>query len=139
MSSLPVVGAAMTIDELENHRNWLFEKSRDLELQSFIDADVLNGDWTPRADRARKLLDGFKGRVGIHGPFWGFVIASQDPDIRAVVSRRMLQGLDVAPRSAARTWSSTAPIRPGAITTSTTIPASAKASSIIAIRRCGKP
>ncbi|MGM4908731.1 sugar phosphate isomerase/epimerase family protein [Rhizobium sp. 768_B6_N1_8] len=95
MSSLPVVGAAMTIDELETHRDWLFEKSRDLELQSFVNAEVLNGDWTPRADRARKLLDGYKGRVGIHGPFWGFIIASQDPDIRAVVSRRMLQGLDV--------------------------------------------
>ena len=95
MSSLPVVGAAMTIDELENHRDWLFEKSRDLELQSFINADVLNGDWTPRAERARKLLDGFKGRVGIHGPFWGFIIASQDPDIRSVVSRRLVQGLDV--------------------------------------------
>lgn len=95
MSSLPVVGAAMPLSGLEIHRDWLFEKSRDLELQSFVDAEVLNGDWKPLAEHAKQLLDGYRGRLGIHGPFWGFVIASQDPDIRAVVSRRLLQGLDV--------------------------------------------
>ncbi|MFL5012253.1 sugar phosphate isomerase/epimerase family protein [Rhizobium sp.] len=95
MSSLPVVGAAMTLDEVELHREWLFEKSRDLELQSFIDAEVLNGDWAPLAARARRLLDGHGGRLGIHGPFWGFTIASEDPDIRAIVTKRLLQGLDV--------------------------------------------
>jgi sugar phosphate isomerase/epimerase len=95
MSPLPVIGAAMTLGELEIHRNWLFEKQRDLELQDFTTADVLNGDWTPLAERARKLLDGFDGRLGIHGPFWGFTIASNDPDIRAVVAKRLKQGLDV--------------------------------------------
>lgn len=95
MSSLPVVGAAMTLDEVELHRDWLFEKSRDLELQSFIDAEVLNCDWAPLAARTRRLLDGHSGRLGIHGPFWGFTIASEDPDIRAIVTRRLLQGLDV--------------------------------------------
>ncbi|CDZ65781.1 Xylose isomerase domain protein TIM barrel [Neorhizobium galegae bv. orientalis] len=95
MSSLPVIGAAMTLGELEIHRDWLFEKQRDLELQDFTTGDVLNGDWAPLAERARKLLDGFEGRLGIHGPFWSFTIASQDPDIRAVVAKRLKQGLDV--------------------------------------------
>ena len=89
MSSLPVVGAAMTLDEVELHRDWLFEKSRDLELQSFIDAEILNGDWAPLAARARRLLDGHGGRLGIHGPFWGFTIASEDPDIRAIVTQNL--------------------------------------------------
>jgi sugar phosphate isomerase/epimerase len=95
MTSLPVLGAAMTLDDLEIHRGWLFEKQRDLELQSFVEAEILNGDWTPLAERAKKLLDGHQGRLGIHGPFWGFIIASQDPDIRAVVKKRMDQALDV--------------------------------------------
>lgn len=95
MTSLPILGAAMALDDLEIHRDWLFEKQRDLELQSFAEARVLNGDWAPLAARARKLLDGHKGRLGIHGPFWGFTIASQDPDIRGVVSKRLLQGLEV--------------------------------------------
>ena len=95
MTSLPIVGAAMTLTDVEIHRNWLLEKPRDLELQSFVEAEILNGDWAPLAERTKKLLDGHQGRLGIHGPFWGFIIASQDPDIRAVVSKRILQALDV--------------------------------------------
>ncbi|PZM09750.1 sugar phosphate isomerase/epimerase family protein [Rhizobium tubonense] len=95
MTSLPILGAAMTLDDLEIHRTWLFDKQRDLELQSFVDAEVLNGDWKPLAERTRRLLDGHRGRVGIHGPFWGFVIASQDPDVRDVVKKRLSQALDV--------------------------------------------
>jgi len=95
MTSLPVVGAAMTLDDVETHRDWLFEKHRDLELQDFVEAEILNGDWKPLAERARTLLAGHRGRVGIHGPFWGFQIASQDPDIRAVVKKRLDQALDV--------------------------------------------
>jgi len=95
MTSLPILGAAMTLDDVEIHRDWLFEKPRDLELQSFVEASVLNGDWAPLTARAKKLLDGHQGRLGIHGPFWGFTIASQDPDIRDVVSKRLVQGIEV--------------------------------------------
>jgi len=94
--TLPILGAAMTLEDLEIHRNWLFDKHRDLELQSFVDAEVLSSDWKPLAERAKKLLDGHTGRVGIHGPFWGFFIASQDPAVRAVVAKRMGQALDVS-------------------------------------------
>ena len=95
MTSLPILGAAMTLDEVETHRDWLFEKPRDLELQDFVEAETLGGDWKPLAERARRLLDGHRGRRGIHGPFWGFTIASQDPDVRAVVRKRLGQALDV--------------------------------------------
>lgn len=94
-SPLPVLGAAMMLDEVEIHRDWLFSHDRDLELQDFSGSRVLSGDWTPLAERARRLLDGHGGRLGIHGPFWGFTIDSPDPEIRAVVSRRLRQGLDV--------------------------------------------
>lgn len=93
--TLPILGAALTIDDLPAHGDWLREAPRDLELQSFVDAEVLNGDWQPLADQALKLLDGHEGRLGIHGPFWGWTIASYDPDIRAVVRKRMDQALDV--------------------------------------------
>lgn len=95
MTSLPMLGAAMTVDELETWRDWLIEGRRDLELQSFIEAETLNGDWMPLVARARRLLDGYEGRLGIHGPFWGFSIASEDPDVRALVARRLDQGLAV--------------------------------------------
>ncbi len=95
MTSLPILGAALTLDEVDAHRDWLRELPRDLELQSFVDAEVLMGDWQPLAARARALLDGHEGRLGIHGPFWGFTLSSPDPEVRAVVTRRMMQGLAV--------------------------------------------
>ena len=94
-NSLPILGAAMPVAAIEQHRGWLLEHQRDIEIQTFDKAEVLNGDWAALADTARKALDGHTGRRGIHGPFWGFKIDSQDPEIRAVVRKRLLQGLEV--------------------------------------------
>src|SRR5258705_83059 len=94
-SDLPVVGAALTSTTFALHRGWILERQRDLEIQDFFEAETLDGDWRARVEVLRKLLDGYKGRLGIHGPFWGFKIDSQDPLIRAVVTKRLLQGLEV--------------------------------------------
>lgn len=93
--ALPVLGVALPLAGLRLHRDWILAKQRDVEVQDFFLADVLNGDWKPLADDVLKTLDGHTGRLGIHGPFWGFNIASKDPDVRAIVSKRMHQGLDV--------------------------------------------
>jgi sugar phosphate isomerase/epimerase len=94
-SSLPLLGAAMPSDALATWRDWLVDGARDLELQDFFKAEVLNGDWRPLAKRVRGELQGHRGRLGIHGPFWGFDIDTQDPDVRRVVQKRLDQGLDV--------------------------------------------
>jgi sugar phosphate isomerase/epimerase len=91
----PVIGAALTQPTLERLRNWAFERDRDLELQDFFPADVLDGDWTPLAERYRTLLDGHRGRVGVHGPFYGFDIATEDRLVAEIVRKRLGQGLDV--------------------------------------------
>lgn len=95
MTDLPILGAALTVDTLETHRALMLEKPRDLELQDFVDAPTLNGDWRPLVDKARALLDGHQGRVGIHGPFWGFTIDTMDDEVREIVRKRLWQGLDV--------------------------------------------
>lgn len=92
---LPLLGAALPLPMIELHRDWLFERHRDIELQDFFTAEVLDGDWKPTAERIRAVLAGWNGRLGIHGPFWGFNIQTQDPAIRAVVQKRFDQGLDV--------------------------------------------
>ncbi|WP_420403414.1 sugar phosphate isomerase/epimerase family protein [Nisaea sp.] len=92
---LPTVGAAMPVRMLETYRDWLIDGRRDLELQDFFKAETLNGEWKPLAVEIRKQLEGHEGRLGIHGPFWGFTIATEDPDVRQVVRKRMMQGLDV--------------------------------------------
>ena len=94
--TLPIIGAALGLGALPTYRDWLFEKDRDLELQDFIDPGLLaSGDWAARVDAAKPALDEFGGRLGIHGPIWGLDLANPDPDGRAVVTRRCLQGLEI--------------------------------------------
>jgi sugar phosphate isomerase/epimerase len=95
MTTTPLIGAALTTRELATYRDWILERDRDLELQSFQTAEVLDGDWSALAAETNRLLDGYNGRLGIHGPFWGFTVDSPDPLIRAVVQKRLGQGLDV--------------------------------------------
>jgi sugar phosphate isomerase/epimerase len=93
--NFPVLGAALPLSALRQHRAWILERQRDLEIQDFFWADVLNGDWKPLVGEIRRELDGYQGRLGIHGPFWGFNIATMDPDVAPVVKKRIAQGLDV--------------------------------------------
>jgi len=93
--TLPTIGAALMLPDLRKHREWIIEGQRDLEIQDFIDAELLNGDWQSVVTKTLELLDGYEGRLGIHGPFWGFTIDTPDPDVREIVKRRMSQGLDV--------------------------------------------
>lgn len=95
MTTRPILGAALDHASLAAHRDWLLEAPRDLELQSFVDAEVLDGDWSALAAETKQLLDGHDGRLGIHGPFWGFTIASYEPEVRKIVTRRFHQALDV--------------------------------------------
>jgi sugar phosphate isomerase/epimerase len=94
MTDTPAIGAAMPVRMLPVYRDWLIEGQRDLEIQDFVGIDTLN-DWGPRVAEAKALLDGYTGRLGIHGPFWGFTIASNDPDVRTLVEGRFLKGLEV--------------------------------------------
>ena len=92
----PVLGAAFNLEQLERHRDWLLERQRDLELQHFVGPEVLGGDWRELARRTRAALAGHRGRLGLHGPFVGFSLDTGDPEVRAVVQRRLAQSLDVA-------------------------------------------
>jgi sugar phosphate isomerase/epimerase len=93
--TLPTLGAAMPIDLIGEHRDWLLEHGgRDLEIQDGFRADVLDGDWKPVIQKARDALEGHAGRVGIHGPFDGLHIGSWDAAVRAFVAARYLKALD---------------------------------------------
>jgi len=94
---LPVLGAALDLadlDRVEGLRDFIFERQRDVEMQDFIAVDSLRGDWQGLAERAHKALDGQAGRVGIHGPFLGFEIATPDPDVRAIAKARLDAGIE---------------------------------------------
>lgn len=101
MSELPVIGAQLCVLDIDRHRDWLFEKNRDLELPEFCLADILNAP-APFIGMAKAKLDGWHGRLGIHGPFSGFELDVKDAEIRAVVQKRIDQALDVCAALEAR-------------------------------------
>ncbi len=95
-TDLPVLGVALTLMGIDEMLDWIRDSDRDLELQDFVFAKVLDGDWRGIADRYRTLLDGHGGRIGMHGPFFGFDMAVNDPEVQAVAQKRFLQGLEAA-------------------------------------------
>lgn len=92
MTELPIIGAQLTVLDLDSHRDWLFEKNRDLELPEFCMADILR-DPGMFIDLAKQKLDGWHGRLGIHGPFAGFELDVKDREIRTLVQARLDQAL----------------------------------------------
>jgi sugar phosphate isomerase/epimerase len=93
--SKPVIGAALTLPDLPAHRDWLIAGQRDLEIQDFIGTDLLLGDWQSRVEAIRAELDGFAGRLGLHGPFVNVPLDNNDPEIGPIITRRYLTGLEI--------------------------------------------
>ncbi|GAB4449183.1 MAG: sugar phosphate isomerase/epimerase [Chloroflexi bacterium OHK40] len=89
----PLIGAAIPSRAIPEHREWLLSGQRDLELQDPVQPEVLDGDWRPLVRQIRDQLDGYTGRLGIHGPFMSLTILGYDPKIRAVVAERIRQAL----------------------------------------------
>lgn len=97
MPALPLrIGAALTLPDLPEHRDWLFAGERDLEMQDFIDPATLGDDWRDRVDAIRTALDGFTGRRGIHGPFHDLPLDMKDAELAAILSRRMVRAVEAA-------------------------------------------
>lgn len=95
MTDLPTVGAALTLDGFDALSDEMFDHDRDLELQDFHRPDVLDGEFDALVQRAKRALQGYGGRHGIHGPFWDLPLATWDPMIRGVIHDRMFKALDV--------------------------------------------
>lgn len=95
VSALPLLGAAMPSSQLPAQRDWLLA-GRDLELQDSISHLALDGDWRSHAAGIKGQLEGFTGRLGIHGPFWGLTLMAHDPAVRAVTVARLRRGLEFA-------------------------------------------
>lgn len=91
------VGAAATIADLAELRDWLIAGQRDLELNDIASPGAIDGDdWEAQAEAIKDALTGYTGLFGIHGPFFALDITGADPEITTVSQRRLLQGLDYA-------------------------------------------
>ena len=100
MNNLPIrlpirIGAALQVHELSTYREWLIADQRDLEIQDFYNCNLLDEDWKPLLQQAKTVLDGYHGRLGIHGPTDGLPLITLDKRVRTLVQDRLKQGLDV--------------------------------------------
>lgn len=103
MADLPLpIGAALMVEDLPAWRDWLIEGRRDLELQDFLKPEVLLGDWRAVVTQARAELDGFEGRLGIHGPFHDLPLDIADRELVPILSRRMVTAVEAAAALGAR-------------------------------------
>ncbi|MBS7701764.1 sugar phosphate isomerase/epimerase family protein [Chelatococcus asaccharovorans] len=93
-NELPKVGVALTQPFLKSHCDWIKDEKRDLEMQDFIYVEKLLNPTKPVAE-IKAMLDGFEGRLTLHGPFFGFKIDCPDPGIVPVVQDRLLKCLDI--------------------------------------------
>jgi sugar phosphate isomerase/epimerase len=89
------IGAALTLADLPRYRDWLIAGQRDLEIQDFIRTDLLLGDWRSHVQAIRAELEGYEGRLGLHGPFIGVPIDNNDPEVAPIITRRFLTALDI--------------------------------------------
>lgn len=96
-NSLPTLGLAAHLDELEavpGLLDFLIDCNRDLEIRDLVVLGRSEPDhWKAIASRARRMLDGHRGRIGIHGPYEGLMIDTPDPEIRTIVQKRLQNGL----------------------------------------------
>ncbi len=96
------IGACLLAREIAEHRDWLFEPARDIELQDFGSFNALTHDLDARVDAAKAALDGHAGRIGIHGPYEGLDMDNKDPELRPLITARFLKALEAADRVGAR-------------------------------------
>lgn len=96
------IGACLKTSKFTNHRDWLFDAARDVELQDFMTHAALTTEFEDRIKAAKAALDGHQGRIGIHGPFEGLDIDNKDAELRPIITARFLKALEAADRIGAR-------------------------------------
>lgn len=91
-----VLGAALGVENFRGLQQWMRDHDRALEIQDFVDTKGLLDNRDDLIAAWKPLLDGYGGLKGMHGPFLGLDFTNPDFELRALVTKRFLQGLDVA-------------------------------------------
>jgi sugar phosphate isomerase/epimerase len=96
------IGACLKAAEIADHRDWLFDAARDIEIQDFMSYAALTTEFEARISAVKSALDGHTGRIGIHGPFEGLDIDNKDAELQPLITARLLKALEAADRIGAR-------------------------------------
>lgn len=92
--NLPLLGVALRAANLKPYLDWLIADQRSLEIQDFIFAETLDGDPAARVREIKALLDGYTGRLGIHGPFFDLPLDARERRLCELVRDRMKAALE---------------------------------------------
>ncbi|WP_300587508.1 sugar phosphate isomerase/epimerase family protein [Marivita sp.] len=96
------IGACLKASEIADHRAWLFDAARDIEIQDFMSFAALSTEFEDRISAVKSALAGHTGRIGIHGPFEGLDIDNKDAEMQPLITARLLKALEAADRIGAR-------------------------------------
>jgi sugar phosphate isomerase/epimerase len=96
------IGACLRAAEIAEHKAWLFDAQRDIELQDFMTHAALGPEREDRIAFAKTALSGHGGRVGIHGPYEGLDLDNKDAELRPLITARFLRALEAAEAIGAR-------------------------------------
>ncbi|MBW7056034.1 sugar phosphate isomerase/epimerase [Paracoccus bogoriensis] len=94
--SLPLLGVALTHPDFDGLRDWICAPGRAVEIQDFCALDAIRDVRDDLIAAWAALRDDLTGPVGIHGPFLGLDIGNPDGEIRAIVQKRLLEGIEIA-------------------------------------------
>jgi sugar phosphate isomerase/epimerase len=73
-----------------------------VNMELFVDGDVLEGLEPAREEKAREILDGFKLRRRVHGPISEMILGAFDPRVRQAAHDRTLEAIGFAARMGAK-------------------------------------
>lgn len=94
MPDLPILGAAMSVADIPEFADWILADQRDLEIQDPCRDGFYEGDTVRVADDARRFLDGYTGRLGVHAVFSGIHLTVSDRVFVKAYQTRLLETLD---------------------------------------------
>ena len=69
--TLSKIGAAVTLDNIDEVLNWLCEQDRPIEIQDFTLPNILSGDLSGLVSPFQEKLQAHNGPPWLHGPFFG--------------------------------------------------------------------
>jgi endonuclease IV len=93
--TLPIVGAAVTIERLEQNHSWFMQDHRAIEIQDWAKPNALDMECSQKIFHLKELLDGYQGTMGVHAPYIGMHIGCAERRVREMVTHTFQEMLDI--------------------------------------------
>ncbi len=89
------IGAAVTIDRLEENLSWFIDDQRDIEIQDWAQPNAFSESSTKKIGKLNNLLDGYNGRMGVHAPYIGLNIGCVEKCVQELARDQFKRMLEV--------------------------------------------